>query len=213
MKILRCDGRKEINYLLGLSGAVLLLILFSLAGQCGAADEAVLPDDSPVSKDAPAVVPGNEEQDRTPDGWISLWGIPSRDAVLAGMWSLHTSEDRHERNPTQNLIGLQYRGYFASALKNSYYKQSYFAGVTRTIYLKKLAQDLSFDITYKAGLITGYGEHYPDIGGISPLVLPTFGLSYKMLGADFAIYPSAHPVFSVNCRINIDKFTRRKRVR
>jgi len=157
-------------------------------------------------------MPQDKGVDETANGWLGWWGIPARDALLTGMWSLHTSSDRDERNSTQNLIGLQYHGYFASTLKNSYYKRSYFAGVTRTIYLKKLTQEFNFDITYKAGLITGYGEHYPDIGGISPLVLPTFGLSYKILGADFAVYPSAHPVFSVNFRVNIDKLTSRKKI-
>lgn len=211
MTLVRSQNRKNTNYLLGLCSTVLLTVLLVLStGRCGASDDAISPADSSVSKDASTTMPQSEGEDKTPDGWISLWGIPTRDALLVGMWSLHTSPDRHERNPTQNLVGLQYRGYFASTLKNSYYKRSFFAGVTRTIYLKKLAQDFNFDITYKAGLITGYAEHYPNLGGITPLILPTFGLSYKMLGADFAIYPSAHPVFSVNFRVNIDKFISHK---
>jgi hypothetical protein len=210
MAIFRFLGCKKLNYLLRLSSVVFLFVLVSFAGRCGADDDAALPGDSSVSRDVSTVTPRDEGADKTAYGWLSLWGVPARDALLLGMWSLHTSPHRHERNPTQNLIGLQYQGYFASALKNSYYKQSYFAGVTRTIYLKRLAQDFSFDITYKAGLITGYGEHYPNLGGISPFVLPTFGLSYKMLGMDFAIYPSAYPVFSVNFRVNIDKLTGHK---
>ncbi len=196
-------------YLLIPISVVVLLVLFLCAGKSYAADMLSPPD-------APAVPGGTVSPsppagtDRSADGWISWWGVPAKDALLLGMWSLHTSPDRHERNTTQNLVGLQYKGYFASTLKNSYYKQSYFAGIVRTVYLKGLARDVDFDISYKAGLIWGYQDHYPNVGGFTPLAFPTFGLTYRRFGVDFEIFPSEHPVFSINLRFNIDALTGRR---
>ncbi len=193
--------------LFGLLPSVLLLCIVFSIGSSFAGDDAVGPDSSDV-KNAPVVAPQGEGIPKPVDGWISLWGLPSRDALLLGMWSLHTSPER--RNSTQNLVGLQYLGYFAATFRNSYFKQSYFGGITRTIYIKRLAQDLDFDITYKAGLIWGYQDRYPNLGGISPLIFPTFGLSYKMFGADFEIFPARYPVFSVSCRVNIERLIGRR---
>jgi hypothetical protein len=202
----RLSHRKEKDCLLRLPALILFFIVLS-AGISFGGDDGVRPGSSDV-KDVPIVAPQAEETLKPVDGWISLWGVPSRDALLLGMWSLHTSPKRH--NSTQNLVGLQYHGYFAVTFKNSYYKQSYFGGVTRTIYIKRIAQDLDFDITYKAGLIWGYQDRYPNLGGISPVIFPTFGLSYKMFGTDFVIFPARYPAFAVSFRVNIERLIDRR---
>ena len=135
-----------------------------------------------------------------------LKGQPVRDSILLGMWSYHfDAADRKISNQTQNLLGVQFKGINLSTYNNSNYDQSYFLGVARNVYTKNLGlKDLELEAGYRAGAIYGYGDQFPNVFGVSPLVIPVVGLSYKMAGVDFVFVPGTW-VGSINCRINVDK--------
>ena len=104
-------------------------------------------------------------------------------------------------NANNNLVGLQYDGISAGTFRNSFNERSYFLGVGRKVYEKKLAKDLNVDLEYKAGGIYGYGDKYPNISGVSPLVYPVIGVAYKVAGVDLTIIPSNKPIFAGNLKL------------
>lgn len=141
----------------------------------------------------------------TKNPWDVLKGTPAGDALLLNMLSFHTSSKKY--NSTNDLLGIQYKGYILSTLVNSYDERTFFAGVGRKLIEKELKSNsnCSLGIGYRAGLIHGYGDKYPNLIGFTPLVLPVFSLDYKRLGADLIVIPGKRPVFTLNFRFNIRK--------
>ena len=126
-------------------------------------------------------------------------------SVLLGMFSHHTSESHY--NGTQNLIGLDYKGYSLGTFNNSYDHQTTYAGICRQLYEKHLTKNVTFDAKYKAVIMYGYKEKYPDFIGLTPLIMPMFGLSWGNSGFDFIAIPSDRPIFTINFRYNLPEKT------
>lgn len=131
--------------------------------------------------------------------WDFLKGEPADDAVLIGLFSHHTSGS--VRESTHNLIGLDYRGYSFGTLKNSHSIQTYYAGLGRKLYERKLGKNASFDVMYRFFIMYGYAEQYPDIFGLVPAIIPMFGFNLNYFGVDFMVIPAGKPVFAVSFRI------------
>lgn len=138
--------------------------------------------------------------------WIWLKGEPADDALLLGMQSVHTSSQRHERNNSNKGIGLQYGGVAVGYFYNSWYRDTYYLTVSRRVWKKQFLKNWQIDLQYKAGVMHGYKDEAPiQLGFIEPLVVPAVGITYKKVGTDIWIIPSAHPVFAANLRIGIPK--------
>ncbi len=138
--------------------------------------------------------------DSGPEGlWNFLKGEPADDAFLIGLFSYHTSG--RDRENTHNLIGLDYRGYSFGTFKNSHSIQTYYAGLGRKLYEKKLGKNVSFDVMYKFFIMYGYAEQYPDLFGLVPAIIPMFGFNLNYFGVDFMVIPAGRPVFAVSFRI------------
>lgn len=135
--------------------------------------------------------------------WTFVKGKPIDDSLLLGMFSHHTSEHRSEYNESNKLLGLDYKGYSAGTFNNSRRKQTYYAGISRKLYEHNLPANFKFDMKYKLVGLHGYQDSYPDILGITPVIMPMFGISKGYAGADFMIVPDDKPVFVVNFRINL----------
>ena len=129
-------------------------------------------------------------------------GQPVKDAFLIGMKSYHFNDDE-SLNETNNLIGFQYKGFSAGTFSNSYGKRSYYVGVGRKLCSKTISDDFNIDFQYKAGILHGYGDEFPNISGYTPFVLPIIGVNYKLTGIDFLIIPKDRPVICGNFRINL----------
>lgn len=127
--------------------------------------------------------------------WKTIKGEPVGDALLLGMQSYHTCEDG-ALNGTNNLVGIEYKGYTAGTFKNSFRNQSAFAGVAREIYSKSLSKDTTINFQYKLGGVYGYGNKYPNIAGVSPLLFPVIGVDYKKAGFDITVIPSLTPIIA-----------------
>ncbi len=113
--------------------------------------------------------------------WRTLWGEPALDPTLAlGMWTYHLkNEPQNMNNGRNNLVGFLYRGFFAGTLTNSQYRRSYVIGFQRYWFTKPLAQDLTYQLGYRLGLIYGYDKRFGPLAERSP-VLP-----FPQIIADF----------------------------
>ncbi len=136
--------------------------------------------------------------------WAFIKGKPINNSVLLGMFSHHTSKN-DEHNETHNLIGLDYKGYSIGTFKNSFSDQTFYAGISRKLYEKKLTEKFKFDIKYKLIGLHGYGDRYPNIGGITPVIMPVIGFTRNNTGIDFIIIPDDKPTFTFNFRYDIPK--------
>jgi len=138
--------------------------------------------------------------------WKFAKGQKEDDALILGMQSYHFGvTNRHDFNEKNNMLGVQYKGYTASTFKNSFYEQSYFAGVARKVWEKKINKYVGVDVQYKAGALYGYGSRYPNLGGVTPVVIPAIGLNFMKVGFDLTVIPSNRPIFAGNFRVGIPK--------
>lgn len=139
--------------------------------------------------------------------WHFAKGKAMDDSLVLGMWSYHVSPKRDLYNETNNMFGIEYKGYAVNTFKNSYHNQTYFAGVSRKLWSKQLSKNIRMNVNYKAGLMHGYKDKYPNVAGITPLILPQIGFFYKKVGFDLMIIPDiTRPIFCGSFRVGIPKF-------
>lgn len=142
-------------------------------------------------------------------------GYRPDDALLLGMWSFHfdgegefskyfyNTKDARNYNEANNLVGIQYASLCAATFTNSHNNQTFVLGVNRNLIDKKIGQtDLHFQSGYRAGIIYGYGDQFPNLGGISPVLFLTAGLKYKLFGVEINYVPGT-PVPGIITRINL----------
>jgi hypothetical protein len=94
--------------------------------------------------------------------------------VYLGAWSTHLVTDG-DYNETHNLVAVEHNGWIAGTFKNSYSRESWFAGKTWEWGGDKFSYGLM------AGAVRGYTKCYGDDGSntnICPLVSPF--ASYKI---------------------------------
>ena len=139
--------------------------------------------------------------------WQWLWGKKARDALLLGMWSIHldgTGEYFGDgRNNDQNhLAGIQYYGFTAGTFINSKDDRAYFTGLAREVYSHNFSEDTRFDVSFKYGLLFGYGDDLINVAGISVFAGAYLGMSWKRAGIDIGLIPAG--IITANFRIDID---------
>lgn len=137
--------------------------------------------------------------------WKLVKGKPEDDSLILGMQSMHTHNQSHY-NEENNMFGFEYKGYALTTFQNSFSERTYFAGVARKMWKKQICKNFDIDLQYKAGLMHGYGDKYPNIGGVTPLVLPMIGFNFMKVGIDLTVIPSNYPIFAVSTRVGIPKF-------
>ena len=142
------------------------------------------------------------------DWLVTLKGQKARDALLIGMWSLHLdgsgeSTGSGNNNEENHLFGVQYYGLTAGTFINSHHKRSFYGGVAREVWSCQYTPDVRLDLGYKAGLMTGYQEKFPDFQGVIPFITGFFGASWKRMGVDLGVTPLG--VFTLNFRVDIDR--------
>ncbi|MDD3593132.1 MAG: hypothetical protein PHX18_00720 [Candidatus Gastranaerophilales bacterium] len=139
--------------------------------------------------------------------WQFIKGVPMDDGIIIGMWSYHTEPGGHDKyTETNNLIGLQVKGVFATTFVNSWGDRSYFFGVSRKFWEKQYKYGFKLNGQYKAGLMYGYYDRYPNIANFSPFIFPVLGVNYKNIAVDLSMIPSNYPIFVAMCRIDAPKF-------
>ncbi len=132
--------------------------------------------------------------------WELLKGEPLYNSVLLGMFSRHTSENEH--NETHNLFGIDYKGYSAGTFKNSHSERTFYAGISRKLCDYRY-KEYEIDIKYKLIVMHGYGDRYPNLLGMTPVIIPMLGITKGVTGVDFIVLPAKNPIFTFNFRINL----------
>ena len=112
-------------------------------------------------------------------------------SMLIGFWTRHVdrSDDTNEKT---GMIALSYDDYIVSRFINSYNDETFFAGKrlhTKKFDLGKFKQ-LGVQGNLYTGLMLGYADHLPHIGGLSIGALPTVGLGWKKQSVELGYVPT-----------------------
>jgi hypothetical protein len=139
--------------------------------------------------------------------WEKIKGKKGRDALLLGMWSIHvdgTGEyfGNGSNNDQNHLAGIQYYGLTAGTFMNSKDDRAYYTGLAREIYSHNYSKNTRFDISYKFGLLFGYGDDLINVAGISVFAGAYCGISWKRAGLDIGVIPAG--IITANFRFDID---------
>ncbi len=133
--------------------------------------------------------------------WEFVIGAPPDNSIVLGMRSYHTNDDNYNEN--NNMLAIDYNGYTAGTVNNSFRQQVFFVGVCREIYRHRISRHTTIDIRYRLGLMHGYRSHYPNIKGFSAVALPFTSFCYKRVGIDLLVTPSSRPVFAFSLRLKV----------
>ena len=100
-----------------------------------------------------------------------LEGTTPKDQLFLGMFTYHfTEKSRSTRNWQQDLIGLQYNGFFLATFENSFYNRSWVAGIAREIFSSTISNNWTFITGYRLGGVYGYNEGEAPFANYSPVV-------------------------------------------
>ena len=112
-------------------------------------------------------------------------------SVLIGFWTRHVdrSDDTNEKT---GMIAFLYKDYMVSRFINSYHDETFFVG--KRLHTKKfdlgIFKDLGVQGNLYTGLMYGYSDNLPNIGGLSVGALPTVGLVWKKTSAELGYAPT-----------------------
>jgi hypothetical protein len=112
-------------------------------------------------------------------------------SVLIGFWTSHVdkSDDTNEKT---GMIAVLYKDYMVSRFINSYHDETFFAG--KRFHTKKfdlgIFKDLGVQGNLYTGLMYGYSDNLPNLGGLSVGALPTVGLVWKKTSAEIGYVPT-----------------------
>jgi len=100
-----------------------------------------------------------------------LQGQPTEDQLFLGMATLHLNpKSRRIRNWNQNLVGFQFKDFFACTFENSFYKQTWAAGLARNFSTAELSNNWDLTFGYRLGLAYGYQDGQAPFSTISPII-------------------------------------------
>lgn len=139
------------------------------------------------------------------NSWEHIKGQPSDNALNLLMFSYHTRSDRDQMNESNKILGLDYKGYCIGTYNNSYHTQTYYAGITRKVYEKKLPSGIDIDVNYKLMALRGYKYYEFNVGGFTPLIVPELAFSKGLLGVNFLLSPGKTVTFATNFKVNLPK--------
>jgi hypothetical protein len=127
-----------------------------------------------------------------------IWGRKSDNMLYFEMFTIHVNPSSFKNdNWNQQLVGIQYNGFLATTLINSFYNRTYMLGVSRTVFEKRYT-NWDVEVGYDLGLIYGYTHGQAPFASLTPVIpgiIPFVSASYKKtFGAQFNLVPD--PAFS-----------------
>jgi len=137
------------------------------------------------------------------DSWEFIKGEQGDNSLNLLMFSYHTRSDRDQMNESNKLVAIDYDGYTLGTYNNSYHAQTYYAGITRKVFEKKLYEDINMDFKYKLMVLRGYKNYEFNINGFTPLIVPMVGFSKGLIGVDFLASPGKTVTFATTFRVNL----------
>ena len=128
---------------------------------------------------------GMAEETADKENQTQQWG------VMLGLFTRHVSPSKNTNDDTK-LLGLSYSDWVVQTFSNSHHKRSFFGG--KRFHTKKLGhprnQNFFIQGNLYTGLLHGYGDRFPNIGGITPVALPTVGFGYKKTAIEVLYVPT-----------------------
>jgi len=157
-----------------------------------------------------------QEENTDKSLWQKIKGKKARDALLLGMWSIHADGTGEywgdgRNNDQGHLAGIQYYGLTAGTFINSFDDRAYYTGLAREVYSHNYSKNTRFDVSYKIGLLFGYGDDLINVAGISVFAGAFLGVSWKRAGLDIGLIPAG--IITANFRIDIDNLGPKRLVR
>ena len=123
---------------------------------------------------------------------VSSWAADPREfSLLIGFWTRHV-EPSDDTNEKTGMLALLYNDYIVSRFTNSYNDETFLVGKrfhTRKIPLPEF-KFLSIQGSLYTGLMYGYSDNLPNIGGITVGALPTVGLVWGKTSAELGYVPT-----------------------
>lgn len=112
-------------------------------------------------------------------------------SISVGVFTKHF-QPGSSTNENNRALVLSYDDWCVAWFENSYHEESIFAG--RTFRTKKVTGKEHDEWFIRAnlylGLVYGYGDELPNVGGISPYLLPTGEIGYGRLSFELGVIPA-----------------------
>ena len=113
-------------------------------------------------------------------------------SMVIGFWTRHVdrSDDTNEKT---GMIAFLYNDYMISRFINSYHDETFFAGKrlhTKKFDLGKKSNDIGIQGNLYTGLMHGYADKLPNIGGLTIGALPTIGLLWDKTSVEVGYIPT-----------------------
>lgn len=100
-----------------------------------------------------------------------LLGQPTEVQLLLGMATFHfTGTSRKKDQWNNKLVGFQYKDFFACTFENSFYNQTWAAGLARNLSTSELSNNWDMTFGYRLGLAYGYKDGEAPFSSSSPLI-------------------------------------------
>jgi hypothetical protein len=112
-------------------------------------------------------------------------------SITLGLVTQHVNPGDNT-NEVSNFIGLSYDKYSISRFKNSYNDETWFGGVNFRSPKLNIFKESEFYLqgNLYTGIVYGYKDHLPNLGGVTPILIPTIGLGYKWMCLEMLYFPT-----------------------
>lgn len=128
-------------------------------------------------------------------------------SITLGLVTRHLKPS-DDTNEDSDFIGLSYKKFSMARFINSYHDETWFGGINVRTSKLNLFKDSDFYLQGNAypGIIYGYKDHLPNLGGVTPVIIPTLALGYKRVGLELLYFPSpSGGVFSAALRFDLGR--------
>ncbi len=119
---------------------------------------------------APAAAGPDDDQgtsaDSSPGLLKTAWGTPEPSTLYLGMWTKHF----HPGITNNQMVAVNFRGYFAGTFLNSWHDRSYAAGIERSVHHGNMGDTGTYSVGYRLGAINGYDSRLIRGAGSTPVV-------------------------------------------
>jgi hypothetical protein len=126
-------------------------------------------------------------------------------SITLGLVTRHVKPS-DDTNEDSDFLGLSYKKFAMARFINSYDNETWFGGIIYRTSKLNLFEDSDFYLqgNLYPGIVYGYKDHLPDIGGFTPVLIPTVGLGYKRVCLEVLYFPSpSGGVFSGALRFDL----------
>jgi hypothetical protein len=111
-------------------------------------------------------------------------------SVAVGLYTWHF--DSENANNFNRLLAFSYDNWCIGWFNNSHYNETIFGGYAFRTDKYKFSENEKWFVRGNAylGIVYGYGDDLPNVGGISPFALPTGEIGYGRYSLEIGVIPA-----------------------